>query len=115
MAYIRTYDTQRKRKGKTVRVYRVCWREPERDSFGLPTGKVVARQEGGGLRPPQIRPATVGFAAVSRRGGCRCYDFSAVAVEHQLLQRTRVQDGVGARVRPDVRRPQECVTAARTH
>jgi integrase len=45
MAYIRTYDTQRKRKGNTVRVYRVCWREPERDSFGLPTGKSVAQQE----------------------------------------------------------------------
>jgi integrase len=45
MAHIRSYDTQRKRKGKTVRVYRVVWREPERDPFGLPTGKTVAQQE----------------------------------------------------------------------
>lgn len=45
MAYIRTYDTRWKRRGKTVRVYRVCWREPERDSFGIATGKFVAQQE----------------------------------------------------------------------
>ncbi|HTX55238.1 MAG TPA: site-specific integrase [Candidatus Baltobacteraceae bacterium] len=45
MAHIRSYDTQRKRKGKTVRVYRVVWREPVRDKFGLPTAKTRARQE----------------------------------------------------------------------
>ena len=47
MAYLRAHDTKQKRKGKgkVVKRYEVCWREPERDSFGLPTGKSVARQE----------------------------------------------------------------------
>ncbi|AOS91784.1 MULTISPECIES: tyrosine-type recombinase/integrase [Mycobacterium] len=36
MAYIRSYDTTQKRKGKTVKRYEVVWREPVRDQFGLP-------------------------------------------------------------------------------
>lgn len=45
MAYIRSYDTTQKRKGKTVKRYEVVWREPLRDAFGLPTGNVRSRQE----------------------------------------------------------------------
>ncbi|MUM21917.1 hypothetical protein FZI91_09405 [Mycobacterium sp. CBMA271] len=46
MAHIRSYDTQRKRKGKTVRVNRVVWREPVTDEFGVPIpGETRARQE----------------------------------------------------------------------
>lgn len=46
MAYIRSYDTKQKRKGKTVKRYEVCWREPATDpATGLPTGKARARQE----------------------------------------------------------------------
>jgi integrase len=45
MAHIRTYETTERRKGKPVRVYRVVWREPVRDKFGLPTTKTRARQE----------------------------------------------------------------------
>lgn len=46
MAYIRSYDTKQKRKGKTVKRYEVCWREPATDpATGLPTGKSRARQE----------------------------------------------------------------------
>lgn len=45
MAHIRTYETAERRKGKPVRVYRVVWREPVRDKFGLPTAKSSARQE----------------------------------------------------------------------
>jgi integrase len=46
MAHIRSYDTQRKRKGKTVRVHRVIWREAVTDANGLPIpGKTRARQE----------------------------------------------------------------------
>lgn len=45
MAHIRTYETAERRKGKPVRVYRVVWREPVRDKFGLPTAKTRARQE----------------------------------------------------------------------
>ena len=45
MAHIRTYETTERRKGEPVRVYRVVWREPVRDKFGLPTTKVRARQE----------------------------------------------------------------------
>jgi integrase len=46
MAHIRSYDTQRKRKGKTVRMHRVIWREQTTDANGLPIpGKTRARQE----------------------------------------------------------------------
>ena len=45
MAYIRSYDTKQKRKGKTVKRHEVVWREPQRDAFGLPTGGVRSRQE----------------------------------------------------------------------
>src|SRR5271165_635694 len=46
MAHIRSYDTQRKRKGKTVRMHRVIWREAATDTNGLPIpGKTRARQE----------------------------------------------------------------------
>lgn len=45
MAYIRSYDTTQKRKGKIVKRYEVVWREPQRDAFGLPTGGVRSRQE----------------------------------------------------------------------
>jgi integrase len=45
MAYIRAHVTTAKRKGKPVRRYEVCWREPATDTNGLPTGKQRARQE----------------------------------------------------------------------
>src|SRR5258705_10203129 len=46
MAYIRSYDTKQRRKGKPVKRYEVCWREPATDpTTGLPTGKMRARQE----------------------------------------------------------------------
>ena len=45
MAYLRSYDTKQKRKGKIVKRYEVFWREPQRDAFGLPTGNVRSRQE----------------------------------------------------------------------
>jgi integrase len=46
MAYIRGYDTKQKRKGKPVKRYEVCWREPATDTNGLPIpGKQRSRQE----------------------------------------------------------------------
>jgi integrase len=46
MAYIRVHSTAIKRKGKVVKRYEVCWREPATDpTTGLPTGKQRARQE----------------------------------------------------------------------
>jgi integrase len=46
MAYIRSHDTTAKRKGKVVKRYEVCWREPVADpATGLPTGRMRARQE----------------------------------------------------------------------
>jgi hypothetical protein len=46
MAYIRTHETQQRRKGKAVKRYEVIWREPATDpSTGLPTGRMRARQE----------------------------------------------------------------------
>jgi integrase len=56
MAHIRSYDTQRKRKGKTVRVHRVIWREQATDTNGLPIpGKMRARQESYPTKEPQKR------------------------------------------------------------
>jgi integrase len=46
MAYVRAHETTQKRKGKPVKRYEVCWREPATDSTtGLPTGKMRTRQE----------------------------------------------------------------------
>ena len=45
MAYVRPHETRQKRNGRPIRTYAVVWREPVRDSFGLPTGKTAARQE----------------------------------------------------------------------
>jgi integrase len=46
MAHIRSYDTQRKRKGKVQKRYEVCWREPATDANGLPIpGRMRSRQE----------------------------------------------------------------------
>ena len=46
MAYIRAHNTTIKRKGKVVKRYEVCWREPATDpTTGLRTGKQRARQE----------------------------------------------------------------------
>jgi integrase len=36
LAYVRAYQTTRKRNGKPVKTYAVVWREPVRDHFGLP-------------------------------------------------------------------------------
>lgn len=46
MAYIRAHDTKRKRKGKVVKRYEVCWRESAADTNGMPiSGKQRSRQE----------------------------------------------------------------------
>jgi integrase len=45
MAYVRAHETKQKRNGKALKRYEVVWREPVRDSFGLPTGTTRARQE----------------------------------------------------------------------
>ncbi|MDO3398676.1 site-specific integrase [Mycolicibacterium neoaurum] len=45
MAYVRAHDTKQKRNGKPIRTYAVIWREPVRDDFGLPTGKLRACRE----------------------------------------------------------------------
>lgn len=46
MAYIRAHNTTTKRKGKVIKRYEVCWREPATDpKTGLSTGKTRARQE----------------------------------------------------------------------
>ena len=46
MAYIRPHETTAKRKGKLVKRYEVCWREPATaPTTGLPTGKMRSRQE----------------------------------------------------------------------
>ena len=46
MAYIRTHETTARRKGKPVRRYEVCWREPATDPNGLPIpARMRARQE----------------------------------------------------------------------
>lgn len=46
MAYIRTHDTQQRRDGKVVKRYEVVWREPVRDSFGVPVPRYPARPDG---------------------------------------------------------------------
>src|SRR4051794_17411974 len=45
MAYVRAHETKQKRKGKPVKTYAVVWRDPVRDEFGLPTGRMRARRE----------------------------------------------------------------------
>ena len=45
MAYVRAHETKQKRNGKPVKTYAVVWREPVRDEFGLPTGRMRARRE----------------------------------------------------------------------
>lgn len=46
MAYIRSYDTKVRSKGKAKKRYEVCWREPATDASGLPIpGKMRSRQE----------------------------------------------------------------------
>jgi integrase len=46
VAYVRSYETKQTRKGKKVKRYEVCWREPATDAKGLPiSGKVRSRQE----------------------------------------------------------------------
>ena len=46
MAYIRSYGTKQKRRGKPVTRYEVVWREVATDANGLPiAGKTRARQE----------------------------------------------------------------------
>lgn len=51
MAYIRTHETAARRKGKPVKRYVVCWREPVRDAFGLPVPLDADRPNG----PKQLR------------------------------------------------------------
>jgi integrase len=53
MAYIKVHETRRRRDGKPVKRYAVIWREPVRDSFGLPTGRTRNRSE----RYPTRQPA----------------------------------------------------------
>lgn len=36
MAWIKTYETKDRKRGKPVRTYRVIWKEVERDAYGLP-------------------------------------------------------------------------------
>ncbi|MFE0751043.1 tyrosine-type recombinase/integrase [Gordonia sp. NPDC058843] len=36
MAWIKTYETKDRKRGKRIRTYRVIWKEVERDSYGLP-------------------------------------------------------------------------------
>lgn len=46
MAYIRVRDTKARAKGRPVRSYVVCWREPVRDEFGaVVSGKTIQRTE----------------------------------------------------------------------
>ncbi|WP_368834108.1 hypothetical protein [Mycobacterium intracellulare] len=45
MAYIRSFDTKQRYKGKAVKRYEVVWREPATDASGLPNGKMRSRQE----------------------------------------------------------------------
>lgn len=46
MAYIRVRDTKARAKGRPVRSYAVCWREPVRDEFGaVVSGKTIQRTE----------------------------------------------------------------------
>src|SRR5262245_54483851 len=45
MAYIEVHETRQRRDGKPVNRYAVIWREPVRDSFGLPTGRTRNRSE----------------------------------------------------------------------
>ena len=45
MAYIKVHETRQRRDGKPVKRYAVIWREPVRDSFGLPTGRTRNRSE----------------------------------------------------------------------
>lgn len=51
MAYIRTHETAARRKGKPVKRYVVCWREPVRDTFGRPVPLDSDRPDG----PKQLR------------------------------------------------------------
>jgi integrase len=46
MAYVRSYETKRRRNGKPVRTYQVVWREAARDEFGVRvSGKYHTRAE----------------------------------------------------------------------
>lgn len=46
MAYIRASDTKGRRNGKALKRYEVVWREPVRDSFGLPVPLNPAHPDG---------------------------------------------------------------------
>ncbi len=46
MAYIKVHETKAKRNGKPVKRYAVIWREPVRDSFGLPVPVSLGRPDG---------------------------------------------------------------------
>ena len=46
MAYIKVHETKRKRDGKPIKRYQVIWREPVRDSFGLPVPVNPAHPDG---------------------------------------------------------------------
>lgn|SRR5574337_477708 len=58
MAYIRSHNTQQKRNGKPMKRYEVVWREPARDSFGLPIPSNPAHPEG----PKRMRSRQESFA-----------------------------------------------------
>jgi hypothetical protein len=57
VAYIRSYDTNQRRKGKPVKRYEVVWREPATSpDTGLPIpGRMRARQESYATRETQRR------------------------------------------------------------
>ncbi|MGY4648395.1 tyrosine-type recombinase/integrase [Mycobacterium sp. URHB0021] len=46
MAYIRAHETAQRKKGKPVKRYEVCWREPVHDAFGLPVPENPDHPEG---------------------------------------------------------------------
>ena len=103
MAYIRAHETVAKRKGKPVRRYEVCWREPATDPrSGLPTGQMRARQESYPTREAAearrdelnaARHNVGGTTALADQRKAGAQAFGHYAQSWLARQRTRVADG----------------------
>jgi hypothetical protein len=81
MAHVRTHTTSQRRNGKAIKRYEVAWREPTRDSFGLPIPVNAAYPDGPtrcsrGRRPTRpgrlletIQAKAVPIRSVGQRAG----------------------------------------------
>lgn len=102
MAHIRAHQTTAKRKGKPVKRYEVCWREPATDpTTGLPTGKMRSRQESyptreaAEARRDELNAAkhTTGTTTLADQRKAGTLTFGHYAAAWLAAQRVRVASG----------------------